>query len=287
MTNCNSCESEKHKELFNIKKHKIVQCQTCNLKYIKNPMTPEESKEYYESEYYQGTDGTASTSCYSKVENFRIKEAEERLNRLGKTSSILDVGCGTGYFISAASRKNISAIGIDLSQNAVDYGKKKGLNLIQGDLLNISCLENKSFDTITFWASIEHLLKPRETLQKAYELLKTKGQIIIETGNVDSYLSKIYGKNWRLIQEDHNFYFSQKTLDMLLKNTGFKTIKTEKDGFVESIITQLGLRSFILKKFSESEENIKNKSSSLKELINQSASYFGLGDVMIKTAVKI
>ena len=64
MTNCNSCESEKHKELFNIKKHKIVQCQTCNLKYIKNPMTPEESKEYYESEYYQGTDGTASTSCF-------------------------------------------------------------------------------------------------------------------------------------------------------------------------------------------------------------------------------
>ncbi len=121
----------------------------------------------------------------------------------------------------------------------------------------------ESFDVITFWASIEHLYKPKETLQKANSLLKPNGLIVLETGNFDSYLAKLSKSKWRLIQPDHNFYFSSITLDNTLSEAGFETIHTDNDGFVESIITQLGLRKITLDKFAQSSDDSKKLTSAL------------------------
>jgi len=284
--NCNTCESKERSELFKIGEHRIVKCGECNLVYIENPMTPQQAKNHYEVEYYTGENGVASTSCYGSGEDFRIKEANRRIAGISGAKSLLDVGCGMGFFIKAANERGINAKGIDLSQNAVDYGRSQGLDLTQGDLLNMNGLESQSFDVITFWASLEHLYKPRETLKKAYELLAPNGIIIVETGDVDSYLSRLTKNKWRLLQPDHNFYFSSKTLDDVLGRVGFDVFKTENDGFVESIVTQFGLRNFVLNQFSKGSSISKRKSSSLKEIINTSAGKLQLGDVMIKHARK-
>jgi 2-polyprenyl-3-methyl-5-hydroxy-6-metoxy-1,4-benzoquinol methylase len=289
--NCNTCGSEDNNDLFKIDKRLVVQCLNCDLTYIANPMTSQEAKEYYEQEYYEreyysGTKGTASNSCDATGEQFRIKEANDQLDQIGSIDSLLDVGCGMGFFVKAASERGIKATGIDISQNAVDYGQNHNLDLRQGDLLYLNDFAKESFDVITFWASIEHLYKPKETLQKANSLLKPNGLIVLETGNFDSYLAKLSKSKWRLIKPDHNFYFSSKTLDNTLSEAGFETIHTNNDGFVESIITQLGLRKFTLDKFAQSSDDSKKLTSSLKEKINGFASKLQLGDVMIKYARK-
>lgn len=284
--NCNTCKSKDNHHLFQIEKHKVIQCNDCNLVYIANPMTPQETKNHYEQEYYSGKEGDASTSCYEQCEQFRIKEANKRLDKLGKIDSLLDVGCGMGFFVKVASERGIKTTGIDISKKAVEYGKMNGLDLRQGDLLYLNDFADESFDVISFWASIEHLYKPKETLQKAHRLLKPSGLVVLETGNFNSYLAKITKSKWRLIQPDHNFYYSSATLDEVLHRTGFQTFKTDNDGFVESMITQIGLREFILNEFTKSSGKSKTNSSSLKEKINELASKLHLGDVMIKYARK-
>lgn len=287
MVQCNVCESGDNKELFYVSERSVVQCLNCGLIYVANPMNSEETKEYYEHEYYTGYNRSAVTSCYGQGESFRIKEAKNRLSTLGHVNSLLDVGCGMGFFVKTASEIGITAIGIDISQNAVTYGQSQGLDLRQGDLLYSQDFKNDSFDLITFWASIEHLYHPKETLQKAHQLLKPNGVIVIETGNFDSYFAKIFKNKWRLVTIDHNFYFSSQTLDNLLRTTGFETFRTDNDGFMESIITQLGFRDVILNKFVQSSNNSKERGSSLKEKVNSVASKLSLGDVMIKYARKI
>jgi 2-polyprenyl-3-methyl-5-hydroxy-6-metoxy-1,4-benzoquinol methylase len=283
---CNTCESEKSEQLFKVDKQIVVKCTNCDLVYLANPMKGEETITHYENEYYSGSDNTASSSCYNQGAEFRLKEARDRLDKIGNIDSLLDVGCGMGFFVKAASERGIKACGIDISKNAVDYGKSQGLDLRQADLLFLNDIRPQSIDLITFWASIEHLYLPKETLQKAYQLLKPEGSIIIETGNFDSYQSKLFGNKWRLITTDHNFYYSSKNLDELLNRTGFLTVYTENDGFVESTIAQLGLRDRVLNRFAQSSGKSKEKSSSLKEKINGFASKLTLGDVMIKYARK-
>jgi ubiquinone/menaquinone biosynthesis C-methylase UbiE len=253
---------------------------------MKNPMTPSEAEKYYETEYYSGDKNTADNSIYNNGEQFRKKEADIRLTKLGNIKSLLDIGCGTGFFVKVASDKGIRATGVDISQNAVQYGKDKGLDLIYGDILYMDFFEKESFDAITMWASIEHLYYPKETLKKVHTLLKPDGLLVVETGDVNSYLSKLTKNKWRMLIPGHNFYYSSRTLDDLLKRTGFETVQTYNDGFIESIIAQIGLRDYVLEKFAESPNNLKNKSSTLKEIVNQIASKLRLGDVMIKHAKK-
>jgi hypothetical protein len=75
-------------------------------------------------------------------------------------------------------------------------------------------------------------------------------------------------------------------LDDVLDKAGFDITQTDNDGFVESVITQFGLRDFILNRFAGSSGDSKKRSSSLKERINELASRLQLGDIMIKYARK-
>lgn len=283
--NCNICDSLEKERLFSMGEHKIVKCSSCGLIYIENPLNPAETKAYYEK-YYSGSASPTAKSCYAEGEQFRIREAANRLDRIGQIGSILDIGCGMGFFVKTAGERGIKAIGIDIAENAIKYGQSRGLNLRVGDILDIDDFVDESFDAITLWATIEHLHNPKKTLEKIYKLLKPKGLLVIETGDIGSYHARLFGRKWRLIKTDHNFYYSSETLNKLLEKTGFVSLRTEYDGFVESIVTQLGLQNWVLDRFIKSPDNAKKKASSLKEKINRFAGRIKLGDVMIKYAKK-
>ncbi|GEM_PF-6811529 len=291
VNNCNTCGSADKKFLFNIGEHTLVRCGNCNLVYIENPLNPSEAKDYYEIENYTGYDGTASTSDYVVGEYFRLKEANDRLDQISKVAltkvaSILDVGCGAGFFVKVASQRGIRAVGVDVSQKAVEYGKIQGLDLREADLLSFNDFANESFDVITFWASLINLYHPKETLQKAYKLLKANGLIVIEVGDIDSYQARIFKKKWRLNFPYNNFHYSSSTLDDLLERTGFKTIRTDNHGFIESLVMQSGFKKLLLNVIAKNSRNSKNKISYLKEIINKITGKMKLGDVMIKYARK-
>lgn len=100
----------------------------------------------------------------------------------GKT---LDVGCGSGVLLEKLS----NAIGIDTDLRAVDLCRNKGLNVFNTSLYNL----NENYDTIIFSSVLHEFSSYDETdaftdipikkaLNKAYELLNHKGQIIIRDG---------------------------------------------------------------------------------------------------------
>jgi len=283
---CDLCDATDPQLLFKYNGRNIVKCNICDLVAISNPMASEEIKSLYE-DYYSGKNGTADTSLYVSGKEFRIAEANSRLENISNAKSILEIGCATGFFLQAANDKGIKAIGIDISENACQYAKKNGLDARQGDLLYLNDFNEASFDVVTMWASIEHLLNPKATLQKVYDLLKENGKVVIETGDISSYIAKISGKHWRMIEPDHNFYFSSKTLDNMLKITGFKTMQTTYDGFTEAVLAQLGFFDVVLNEFGRGSKKSKRITSLIKERVNNIAGRIKLGDVMIKYARKI
>ena len=83
--------------------------------------------------------------------DIRYEEYNIAFNYLSKSKNVLDLGCGTGTFLNywsdRSNESKTSIIGIDLNEENVLFGKKRGLNIIQGNALDLP-FENDSFDAI-------------------------------------------------------------------------------------------------------------------------------------------
>jgi 2-polyprenyl-3-methyl-5-hydroxy-6-metoxy-1,4-benzoquinol methylase len=79
---------------------------------------------------------------------------------------LLDCGCATGGFLDEAHKEGWSCLGVELSEHAVQRARSFGLEILIGDLSHpdlVSC----SFDVITMWHVLEHVISPSQVLTQA------------------------------------------------------------------------------------------------------------------------
>lgn len=147
--------------------------------------------------------------------------------------SLLDVGCGKGFFVESCIKNKISAIGIDVSKSGVDYAA----NLLkvkaeQTDIVNFSNrIENQNnYDVITLWATIEHLPNPQEVFNAIYTCLKPGGLFYLDTGlGNDRFEKFLSGHSQWFDAPQHLFVYSVEGLKKLLDNAGFDILTINKN----------------------------------------------------------
>jgi SAM-dependent methyltransferase len=111
-------------------------------------------------------------SQFGKYDSW-LKEEEPRslhyrrrlkiLRRHRSSGSLLDVGTGTGQFLSFA-RESFTVIGTEVSESAVRIAKNKyGLDVKQGQVEDIHF--DTRFDVITLFHVLEHVPNPLSTLR--------------------------------------------------------------------------------------------------------------------------
>jgi len=129
---------------------------------------------------------TESVKTYSSA---FLRDVEKKLiyKYIKKGSKILDLGCGAGR-TTAILHNDYNVIGIDISKNLIDEGRKKFPSL---DLrvMNASSLKfkNNSFDAALFsFNGLDYifLVKKRlETLREIRRVLKKNGVFILSSHN--------------------------------------------------------------------------------------------------------
>ena len=156
-----------------------------------------------------------------------------RLRKIEKYKNggrLLDIGCAAGFFLEVAEEKGWDVFGVELSEYASNYARERGLNIFTGDV-TATKFPDEYFDVITLWAVISNLQNPYNNLIEAYRILKKKGLIVIQTGNIDSIFAKLQGINWGILTPGgHLYYFSPKTLRKMLELTGFEIVKISTHG---------------------------------------------------------
>jgi len=128
--------------------------------------------------------------------------------------SVLDVGCSTGGFLIALKSrhpKDYSVFGTDVVGSALDYAEQHGVEVIRTPFLELS-EKQTSFDAVTFWAVIEHLVEPKRFLSKAARLLKPGGYCFVLVPNLKSLAVRVLGAKYRYIMPEHVNYFTPATL---------------------------------------------------------------------------
>lgn len=248
--NCPICDSSDNKFRFVKNGYDILQCQNCRNLFTDFNPTTEEIESIYSDSYFQ--DGGYGYNDYTLEKDLLIKRGEYYASKLQKYTSIgnvLDIGAAAGFILKGFENKGWKGIGIDPNRTMVEYGKDKlNLTIIHGTLDTVN-LEHQ-FDLIILIQVIAHINSVRESIEKMSKYLNSNGQILIETWDKDSLISKISGRNWHEYSPPSTLnYFSKKTLSYLMNQHGFHLIDI---GTPQKKINSSHAKSLLKHKFNES-----------------------------------
>ena len=163
---------------------------------------------------------------------------------------LLDVGCGNGFYLALMKELGWEVAGVELDPKAAEIARSRfGIVVHQGSLDNAP-FEQGSFDVVTMSHVIEHVPNPISFTQTAARFLKSGGQMVIVTPNVQSLGHKLFRQNWYPLDPPrHLILFTPATIKQcLLKTGGFQQIVT----LTNSRKTQKVLRKFFLVRQTES-----------------------------------
>lgn len=134
--------------------------------------------------------------------------------------ALLDVGCAAGFFLEALG-PSWQSYGLEPCEEMARVAREKF-----GDHITIGTFEDyashRTFDVITLWDVIEHVVHPKAVLQKVHTLLRPGGFLFIGTPAAESPAAKMLGKHWYYyVPPAHINFFDRWTIKTLLEATGF------------------------------------------------------------------
>jgi 2-polyprenyl-3-methyl-5-hydroxy-6-metoxy-1,4-benzoquinol methylase len=154
-------------------------------------------------------------------------------------SRLLDIGCDTGEFLSAAAEcHGVVPAGVDVASRAVQRARSRGLPVWQG-MVEDAPNEMSGFDLITAVDVIEHTPDPHALLASAWRRLVPGGLMYVQTPNFGSTvyaagrsLCRMTGGRprrmlERLLPPEHVQYFSRSGLRLLAERSGFRVAKLQ------------------------------------------------------------
>ena len=215
----------------------IVRCSACSLMFL-NPMyCDEELSALYPTDYYAYQD-SCKRSRLKEIGKallcFRIGTRDPRFQAPGR---VLDLGCGTGWFLRDMRDKGWEAYGVEINQAAAELGNRTaGLNIFAGTLRQAD-FPSDFFDYVRANHSFEHISCPGETLNEIYRVLRPDGRLLIGVPNVRGLCAIVFREYWWYLGAPvHPFTYSDKTLSQLLKKHHFTVVNLNHNSDFSGIL---------------------------------------------------
>ena len=145
--------------------------------------------------------------------------------------TILDVGCATGLFLARFFRRpNWDPWGLELTAKAAEKAAARGVQVGRGDVHNARFADD-SFDVITVLDAFYYFPEPARELAEFHRILTRDGLLVLELPWATSRIWRtstslgrlVSGSRRTLLQSsDHLFYFTPKSIALLLARCGFR-----------------------------------------------------------------
>ncbi len=224
----------------------LVKCKGCGLIYLNPRPDKEEIHEFYPHwSSVSKQNVPISLDWKAKKNNFNL--LKRHLKKKG--SKVLDVGSGSGEFLSLMQRAGWGVSGVEYAQNTSNFARDNlGLNVLNKDLLETN-FEDGYFDLVTLWDSLEHLHKAGETLLEINRILKKDGILVISCPNIDNLCVLLFKDSWYTNSPRHLYQFSSEGIKSFLAKTNFKPFKIlYKAGYFEPIGFVVTFKNWLLAK---------------------------------------
>ncbi len=210
---------------------------TCGLWWLDPMPLAEDLPKAYET-YCTHTDELSSPSVRRRLERVALRTAlslmgidrERERSRslyLDQTPAgrLLEIGCGAGARLARLRDRGWDVCGQEVDSLAAEVARKTyNLLVVVAPVEDAGFTEN-SFDAVAMNHVIEHVPDPVGLLTESYRLLRAGGDLIVVTPNVDSYLHRRFGANWRALDPPRHLHlFCRRTLTQAAERAGFRDV---------------------------------------------------------------
>lgn len=226
---CGICGAARHRGLFQAtdrlspshEAFTIAECEVCSVKRTLPYLDNDHLAAYYPEDYW-GEEPTLEWISRSQADKLSF------LVKCGIAGgTILDVGCGAGYFLRALDGDRWERYGVETGNEAVAIARKHlgEEKIFSGTLLDVA--SPVPFDVVSFWSSLEHMNDPGPNLEHAYRMLRPGGTVIVQVPNAASYQAEWFRSRWFSWDAPrHRYHYSLRVLTDLLERTGFSVSRT-------------------------------------------------------------
>lgn len=175
---------------------------------------------------------------YKGSKSFRFfldKRVEMIRENLGEFDTLLDAGCGTGYYIMRLLKPGQTGLGIDISEQML----AKAASIKEERFPNLSIdfkvedgehltLPSDSFDRVIHIGYIVHLEDQQQAMDELYRVLKPSGRAVGLISNSWSpwmvlRLRRLFNKDYGVLSSDREL--SPLGVRSMMAKAGFKNVK--------------------------------------------------------------
>ncbi len=178
----------------------------------------------YQEEYFRGEE----YADYLRDKPIQLKTLRQHLTLLQKWvapgARVLEVGCAYGFFLQLLDVDYPGSVGIDVCKDAIQFAAESGWDAREATICEMPLAE--TFDAVCMWDTLEHLAEPLRVMETAWNLLERGGYVVLTTGDIGAWLSRVQGRRWRQIHPPtHLYYYTRPALQALCERVGFEVVR--------------------------------------------------------------
>ena len=236
---CPLCESGNSVLQCNVGKYQIFSCRDCRGEFS----WPMKSMDYSQVNETPEITNFEAVKEKSLRRNFNYAALITFLSQIPK-GNILDIGSGTGIFVSHVKKLGFDCYCTDVSENIVktlgDTTAFCKFSKFNGEDFHFPNEWPKQFDVISMVDVLEHVEKPLKIGRNIYESLKDGGYFIGSVPNRDRYYYALGGLIDDFVPKGcggdnppyHLTFWREKTVIEFLRKIGFENHYTHKGGLL-------------------------------------------------------
>ncbi len=147
------------------------------------------------------------------------------LRTLGRAGSLLEIGCGNGFFLEEARGLGYDVWGVEPSEEARNSASAELRDRILAGVFREGLFAPSTFDVITAFQVLDHLPDPVAALTECRNLLKPRGLLLMLHHNAAAASAKLLRERSPIVDIEHTFLYTPRTVSSLLAKVKMDVVR--------------------------------------------------------------
>lgn len=243
--NCPACDSSKCHNKFTKYDFNFDQCTHCRTVFMNPRATPEILSLFYKNSALYDYWNKYIFPASNEVRRLKIiKPRVSKITKLVKkykinTNKVLEIGAGFGLFCEEFQKcfRKSEVMAVEPNKSLAKSCTEKGIKTISEPIEKVDSYE-EYFSILASFEVIEHLYSPCEFLLNCHRLLGKGGIIVLTCPNYEGFDIQTLGVSSESIDAEHVNLFNPRSIQHLLKRTGFEILECSTPGLLDAEIVR-------------------------------------------------
>ncbi|MDA8705503.1 class I SAM-dependent methyltransferase [Litoricolaceae bacterium] len=164
-----------------------------------------------------------------------LQNSLSRRFKVGRQSSLLEIGCGPGLLLRFFRDRGWKTVGIERNERVANLARlEKGLEIYACDIADLPT--DQSFDLVLMFNVLEHLDDPITVLRECRNRLSVGGRIVVTVPNFNCWQRRIFKDYWlHLDVPRHLSHFTSASLEALASHSDLVVESSRNTAFIHDL----------------------------------------------------